>query len=197
MSARLYVEGGGDGKDLRTACRKGFRTFFEKAGLEGGMPRIVACGSRNDALDDFRTALQQAGDAVLLVDSEGPVEVDDPWEHLRTRDRWGRPAGATDDQCHLMVQIMESWFLADRTTLADYYGNGFRANAIPGNPNAVEGIPKDDVLNGLRQATRATQKGDYSKGRHSFEILERLDPNAVRASSSWADRLLNTLGARP
>ncbi len=53
MSIKLYVEGGGDSKTLKTAYRKGFRIFIEKAGLEGRMPSIVACGRRESAYEDF------------------------------------------------------------------------------------------------------------------------------------------------
>lgn len=195
MSARLYVEGGGDGKSLRTACRRGFSEFLKKAGFKGRMPRVVASGSRNQALENFHTALEQLEDAFLLVDAEGSVAEDDPWEHLRERDGWDRPGGAGDEQCHLMVQIMESWFLADRGTLAEYFGNSFRPNALPGSEDDVEGIPKADVLNGLCNATRDAQKGKYNKGTHSFAILERLDPEKIRDSSMWARRLLDTLDA--
>ncbi|MDR0720595.1 MAG: hypothetical protein LBF78_13230, partial [Treponema sp.] len=54
---KIYVEGGGDTHTLRTACRRGFSGFLEKAGLKGYMPRIVACGSRNNAYADFCTAM--------------------------------------------------------------------------------------------------------------------------------------------
>jgi len=57
VTVRLYVEGGGDSKELKTHCRRGFRKFIEKAGLQGRMPRIVACGGRQRAYDSFATAL--------------------------------------------------------------------------------------------------------------------------------------------
>ena len=127
---KLYVEGGGDSAALKTACREGFARFLEKAGLSGHMPRIVACGGRQDAFDSFCTALKNGEPALLLVDSEAPVAfaaqlgdatVKDvrsqwlPWLHLlhRPGDGWEKPAGAQDMQCHLMVQCMESWLLAD------------------------------------------------------------------------------------
>lgn len=56
MSARIYLEGGGDSKAGKIACQKGFRNLLEKCGLQDRMPRLVACGSRNSAYDDFRTA---------------------------------------------------------------------------------------------------------------------------------------------
>lgn len=54
MSSKLYVEGGGDSKTLKTACRKGFRSFLGKAGLTGRLPRIVAGGSRRNAYESFK-----------------------------------------------------------------------------------------------------------------------------------------------
>ena len=51
MKVKVYVEGGGDGKDLRTKCRRGFSSFFEKADLVGRMPQVIACGGRAKAFD--------------------------------------------------------------------------------------------------------------------------------------------------
>ena len=194
MSIRLYVEGGGDSKALRTACREGFGTFIEKAGLSGRMPRIVACGGRDKAYDKFKIAhANQDGISLLLVDAERPVRQAGAWEHLqKAPDEWPRPAGATDDQCHLMAQIMESWFLADRNALEEFYGQGYRENALPQNPQ-VELIAKDDVLNGLKDATRDTSKREYNKGPHSFEILAKLDPEKVKDASPHAKRFVEAL----
>lgn len=55
VGMKLYVEGGGDTNLLRTACRQGFSEFLKKAGLAGRMPRVVACGGRQDAYDAFCT----------------------------------------------------------------------------------------------------------------------------------------------
>ena len=193
MSVKLYVEGGGDSKALRTACRRGFSRFIEKAGLRGRMPRIVACGGRDDAYDSFKTAHAREGEAaMLLVDAEGPMSEPGPWQHLERRDGWRRPDGATDGQCHLMVQVMESWFLADTDTLESFYGRDFRRRALPANPE-VEDVSKQDVLDGLTRATRDTTKGHYNKGAHSFEILADLDPEKVRNASPHAARLIQAL----
>ena len=146
-----------------------------------------------DAYESFETAhAKQDGDAMLLVDSEAPVTSQGPWQHLKVRDGWERPDGATDEQCHLMVQVMESWFLADADTLSSFYGQGFRRQALPQNPN-VEDVLKQDVLAGLAQATRDTGKGIYNKGADSFAILEKLDPAKVRSASPYADRLISAL----
>ena len=193
VSAKLYVEGGGNSKTLRTACRRGFAGFLERAGAAGRMPRIVACGGRGNAYDSFKTAHSSIGvSAMLLVDAEGPVTAKGPWEHLQQSDGWRRPRGATDDQCHLMVEVMESWFLADKDALQAYFGQGFRRQALPVNPN-IEQIPKQDVERGLDGATQGTRKGRYEKGAHSFEILARLDPVKVRKGSCYADRFVKAL----
>ena len=195
MNITLYVEGGRDGKALQVRCRQGFRKFVEKAGLEGRMPRIKACGGRERAYKDFKTALE-AGDgiAMLLVDAERPVGGASPWIHLRNRDGWDRPNGAGDEHCHLMVQVMESWFLADRPALVWFYGQGFQENALPGT-SSIEHISKADVLNGLARATRNSSKGSYDKGSHSFEILGRIDPSVVESVAPFAKHLLDVLRA--
>ena len=193
MSVRLYVEGGGD-RNSKIACREGFRSFVRKAGAEGRMPKIIASGSRDEAFDDFNAAhAQRSETAMLLVDAEEEVTVSGSWAHLRSRDNWRRPTDASNDQCHLMVQVMESWFLADREALASFYQQRFRPQALPGNPNQVERVPKNDVKDGLERATRATAKGRYHKGRHSFEILASLDPAKVTAASPYARKFVQTL----
>ena len=194
VSIRLYVEGGGDGKALRTACREGFRTFIEKAGLSDQMPRIVACGGRDEAYDKFKIAhASQDGISLLLVDAERPVDQAGAWRHLQQApDKWPRPAGAADDQCHLMAQIMESWFLADRDALQEFYGQGYRGDALPQHPQ-IEQIAKDDVLDGLDRAARQTSKREYNKGPHSFKILARLDPEKVQNASPHAKRFIEAL----
>ncbi len=87
---------------------------------------------------------------------------------------------------------MESWFLADADAVESYYGRGFRRQALPQNPN-VEQVPTQDVLRGLGGATRRTPKGRYSKGKHAFELLERIDPAKVRAASPYADRFIGAI----
>jgi len=91
-----------------------------------------------------------------------------------------------------MVQVMESWFLADRNELAQYYGQEFLLASLPGQPN-VELISKQDVFSALQHASAKTQKGQYHKTSHGFDLIERIDPNLVRAASAHANRLLTVL----
>ena len=199
MRVRVFVEGGGS-KALNPMCRRGFRKFLEEAGLDGRMLEIVPCGSRTDALADFKTGLADKDVvAFLLVDAERPVKAPatrpKPWQHLKgPPDNWNRPKAATDRQCHLMVQAMESWFLADQEALKSFYGRGFRERSLPRNQR-IEQVRIQDVERGLKNATRESNKGEYykNKGKHSFAILAELDPAEVRRKSPYADRFLSEL----
>lgn len=153
-------------------------------------PRSSVVEAETPLLMISKRRLHQDSFVLLLVDSEDAVAPGtDPWVHLKGRDGWEKPAGATDDHAHLMVQCTESWFLADRNVLVEYYGQGFNQGALPANPH-FEQIPKEDVLGGLRNATRATKtKGVYSKVRHGYQLVALLDPVSVRNASPYAERL--------
>ncbi len=124
MSVTLYVEGGGTGKALRSALRRGFSSLLSGAGFTGRMPRVVAGGSRSSTFDSFATAHASAADRypMMLVDSESTITAlgQGPavgWQHLEQSDGWSRPPGTADDQAQLMVTCMETWLLADRDDL--------------------------------------------------------------------------------
>jgi hypothetical protein len=174
VSVKLYVEGGGDNNHaLAAQCRQAFAEFFRKAGVQK-RPRVVACGGRSQALKYFQGAIKSGETPLLLIDSEGPA-----------------PA-SPDANTFYMVQAMEAWFHADRQTLGEYFGASFKATALGARPN-IEEIPKADLFDGLKRATKDCQKGEYSKGQHSFEILSRIDPSRVAAASPHANRLLDAL----
>lgn len=198
---KLYVEGGGKSKALRSECRDGFSSFLKKSKPER-LPRIVACGSREEAYDRFCTAIAQGQKAFLLVDSETPVAAKhmtgaqedwNSWEHLRESDHWEKPDSATNQDCHLMVQIMESWFLADKDSLVSFFGQGFRNSSLP-SQTSVETISKSTVLQSLTNASRSCKtKACFDKSLHSFKILARIAPEHVRAHSPWAERFIHSL----
>jgi Domain of unknown function (DUF4276) len=197
---KLLVEGGGNNNhELKTKCRKAFSQFLERAGFKGRMPRIVACGSRQAAYEQFCAMLNGENEIViLLVDAEAPVHCQSSWDHVAQRqgDKWSKPAGATDAQLHLMTQCMESWFFADRAALAKYFGNGFNPNALPSASSKIEEIGKSDVFDHLKRATKDTRtKGAYDKGAHSFNILDLIDPALVRAASPRAEAFIAALDA--
>jgi hypothetical protein len=207
---KLFVEGGGtDSSSLRNECRAAFRLFLQKSGLTGHMPRIVACGSRNDAYADYCRALDNGEDALLLVDSEESIVLPqngrchnanesktwNPWYHLEISANWTKPQNAREEACHLMVQLMEAWFLADVETLKEYYGEGFNEHNLPKRTD-IENIDRDIVGNSLRRATIRTKKGVYDKGKHSFEILKIIDPKKVMARSPWTQRFVTLLSEK-
>lgn len=198
----VYVEGGGNGQDLRTRCREGFQRFIAAAGITN-KPRVVPCGTRRNAYDRYCTAIQNNEAALLLVDSEAPVhehhqpsrEAPDrwkPWAHLLQRDGWEKPAKSQDEDCHLMVQTMEHWFLADSEALSAVFKDGFNEDALP-RTRPVETISKDDLAKGLNNAIKSTAAEKYDKGRHSFGILGQIDANKVTAACPWAMRFINAL----
>lgn len=201
---KLYVEGGGETSALRTACREGFSLFITKAGVTR-RPRIVACGSRRDAYESFCIASRSGEEAMLLVDSEmlvpdvaqqGPQGQWKPWLHLGERDGdgWSAPPGTSDKDCHLMVQIMESWFLADEDVLKKFFGQGFHQRALPSILNGIEAISKQQVYSALNQATRNCRtKSPYGKGEHSFKLLALVAVEKVIDASPWARRFVDTL----
>jgi hypothetical protein len=191
VSTKIYVEGGGEQKRTVTACRAAFGKYFERVVPAGRQPRVVVCGSRQQAYKDFVLGLNDPRyeRVLLLVDAEDHVvDGDGPWEHLRKHDGWARPNDAEQDSGHLMVQCMESWFMADKESLVEFYGQGFNANALPARVE-IELISKRDVSGGLESATRHTQKGEYHKTHHGFAILAAIDPQKVEAVSPFAKRL--------
>lgn len=204
MKVTIYVEGGGDNESLKTECRRAFRSFFERAGFKGKMPTFFACGSRTAAFDDFKTALAKAKESefvALLVDSEDALTQgteNDPWAHLLARDNWSRPSLAQVEHAHLMVQCMETWFLADLSALESFFGDGFKLGKIPTHPS-LEAVSKDKVFKQLSEATARATKGTYdkrSKGRLSFELLACIDPAKVAKQCPHAHRLIKTLGGK-
>jgi hypothetical protein len=188
----VYAEGGVKGKGTLPDCRRGFSAYFRRVAPDRPCPRTVVCGSRDQALKRFVTAVlnsKQDELCVLLIDSEGPVTIGNAVAHLTQRDHWNFPELGRH-KVFLMVQAMEAWFFADRKALADYYGPGFRSNALRGNENDIEAIRKDDLVPSLVSASRATEtKGSYDKAKHAFDPLTLIDPNKVGNASPRAAAL--------
>ena len=196
MTATLYVEGGGAGSSLRARFREGWREFLRSGGVDGKV-KVVRGGGREQTYRRFVTAATCAGSGaapLLLVDGEAPVAAEHTvWRHLAARDGWTRPDRVGDDQAFLMVQVMETWFLADRGALHAYFGDGFRENAIRAWRD-LEDVPKATVFEALERATGSCRQS-YAKGRVSFELLARIDPAHVEAACPHARALLDRLRA--
>jgi hypothetical protein len=192
---RIYVEGGGDKSDTRAAIREGFSKFLQPLCQLARKHRIrwsvTACGGRDSAFEIFRTAMETYTDAflVLLVDSESPV-AGGRWKHVH-----GGVGELSEDHCHLMVQTVEAWLIADPEALAEYYGKGFRRGALPRHEN-IEAVPKDNLYKSLQKAVAETKKERYEKIRHCADLLARLNPDRVRERAKHCDLLFQTLEAR-
>ena len=189
MKVGIYVEGGGDSKELHARCREGFRKLIEKAGFKGRMPGIVACGGRQQAFDMFRTALGkgQGFHPILLVDSEDPVDAQNElssdsaaaWNHLQSRDGWTRPHGTNDDQAQMMVTCMETWIMSDRQALRKVFGARLQVSALLP-VDDLEQRSRSDVQLALENATHnCGHNKAYRKGRRSFQVLAELNPGTL------------------
>jgi hypothetical protein len=190
---RVYVEGGGDSFETRAKLRRGFTIFFSKLNSElKDRIDVVACGSRDKTYRDFMIAWKDHPDShnILLVDSETEVKTD-PWTHLASQDQWSFEAHHHEN-CHLMAQIMEAWFLADRDALKTFYGQGFREDKLP-QSQKVEKVTKDTIMVKLNAAARKTEFKRYHKIHHASKILELLDINKIRSAAHHCDLFFKTI----
>jgi len=172
---RIYFEGD-DG------LRPGFRQFLSEI---AEVTRSKRChfdliATDGTPVEDFRDALKTHGDAwnVLLLDSEDPQEFRLRKKSLESCD---------PESVFWMVQIMESWFLADLDPLKTI----FRGSVTEGNPN-VEEIPKEDVLERLKKVAN----GEYHKVKHGVKLLGLIDPAKVRKAAPNCDRMFKLILAK-
>ena len=192
----IYMEGGGDSKSAKAAIRQGMdallRPLKEAARAKPLHWKLVPCGGRNEAFRRFRDAVSNGDDAivVLLVDAEGPVDRA-PHLHLQSRDGWDMGL-ADEDTIHLMVQVMETWIVADPDALSTYYGQNFNGNVLPRAAN-LEQVSKEDVARTLNRATEHTTKGCYHKITHASDLLKRLNAGRVKARCPHCQRLFDLL----
>ena len=188
---RIYFEG-------NKSLRLGFQAFLRDVREAARARRIAVITFPCNAipLEAFTCALQDHPNALnlMLVDSECTVAATNPWDHLARREEncLRKPKGAEEHHAHLIVQIMESWFLADKDALQSYYGQGFAVGRLP-NRQDVESIPKSEVLSSLKSATQKTRKKGYHKTAHAPDLLGMIDPAKVRTASPWCERLFATV----
>ena len=183
---RIYFEGSAR---LREGFNKLIRPTIERASHNSVRFNLIAGGSTEETIKDFKKAESSHTDAyiVMLIDSD---QAYDSGLLMNVRSQIG--ANVQDEQIHFMVQVMESWFLADRDTLKKYYGREFQERRLPQN-SAVEQIPKSDVIAGLENATRGTSKGKYHKTRHAPQLLSNLDADKVCSAAPSCKRLFDAL----
>ena len=158
------------------------------------MPRIVSCGGRRQAVDKFLHSINIGEDAFLLIDSEEKVlEEQTSTAFLCHEFKEFESLQNLSDKCHLMVECMETWFLADMKAMENYFNPGFDKNKLP-KFKSIESISKETLYKSLKESTKSTKtKGEYSKGQHSFKLLSLINPKLVFEASPWALKFINSL----
>ena len=185
---RIYFEGNRD-------LKRGFHSFFSKlhdlARSKNCQVRWISTGGK--PVPDYRDALCTHPNAwnVLLKDSDRP----DSGRLFQELSRQEKLNASLADSVFWMVQVMESWFLADSEALGKYYGQGLKARLLRANPE-VEQIRKEDVLRKLRTATKDTQKGEYDKRKHAPDLLSRIDPERVSKASPNCRRIFDIIAEK-
>ncbi len=194
----IYVEGGGNQQRTKKRLQTAFSEFFAELRSRARERTIhwsiLACGSCDATLDRHKTRLRSDPEACvfLLVDSDGPVpKTASPWQYMEQNNpNWSKPKGSDDKHCHLMVQMTEAWFLADRERLQQFYGQGFHARALS-KTGDVEAIPQGTLAKALKKATQKTQKGAYHKTKHAPLILKTIRLREVQKKASYCRRFVD------
>jgi hypothetical protein len=206
-SIAIHLEGGGNSEATISPFRQGMSAFLQPlvtaARRQGIRWRIIPYGGRSQTFKYFCNALITEPDVfhILLVDAEEAVTKKE-WEHLKTRvgDQWDKPAKATDEQCHLMIVTMETWFLADPNGVKEFFKlkKGFDASALPDEPplptppkvaTVMQAMSKQKVNAIFAKATRDTKGEQYEKIKHGAKLLEKINSVKVRQQCPSCDRL--------
>ena len=181
VKATIYLEGGGDSRVLHIKCREGFRKLLEACGFQGRMPKLVASGGRGQTFRDFCIALRARSDAcivMMLIDSEDPMsDIERTWAHLKDRDNWDKPDGAEDEHVLMMTTCMETWIVADRDALREFYQRNLNEKQLPRLVD-LEDKGRHAVQEALERAT-STCSNKYEKGKRSFQVLAVLTRSAL------------------
>ena len=181
---RIYFEGD---NQLRPGFHGFLREIKDAAGRQRCRFQLVE--AKGTPVQDFRDALSTHPDAwnVLMLDSDGPID-----GSLADLCRSKKLDPKLQDSVFWMVQVMESWFLADIAALKAYYGDSFQENAVKGNPE-VEKILKTDVYSKLKRATKNAKPGEYHKTKHAPALLAAIDVNLVRSAAPNCDRMFRII----
>jgi len=180
---RVYYEGA-------KALQPGFDKFFSRirrlADNKKCKFQLISTGAK--WRQDFRIAIKNHPTSwnILLIDSEGPT-----YSSVETCEKndWDTTHAGS---IFWMVEMMESWFQADKDALETHYKKGFNRNALAANPN-VEQIPKKYLEDGLKAATKDTSKGPYHKTAHAPKLLACINPELVRRAAPNCGKLFGAI----
>jgi hypothetical protein len=206
----FHFEGGRKGeksKDHQIDERRALSTFLtpikEKVHAKGWeWRRVKTCGSRKGAYDSFVSDMKYEPETlhILLVDAEETQtgetseKKNKVWDYLLKRDGWVKPDGANEENCFLMVRMMETWLIADIQNMEKFYGKDFNSKLLPSHNN-IESVSKSSLKTALTKATKDTSKKDYydRKAGHGFALLETTNPEIVREKCPSCERLFSVL----
>lgn len=193
-SIKIFVEGGGetnaDGRgELRVAFDMLIGAQKEAARKKRMKWDTVFCGGRSETVNEFAKAVKRkdADIVVLVVDAEDEVASTTPShptpaervKHLEISDGWTEQLKKTKpEHVHLMTKCMEAWVFADREKVAEFYGKGFKVNALP-KRNVLDEEPKPSLYAAIEKATKDTTKGSYGKVKHASALLKTVRPAKV------------------
>lgn len=200
VTLKIFVEGAGkQNKKLASECRQAFAQLLEKLGVPHRQFKIIPCGARTVAFKEFCIAMGKGEHAMLLIDSEAPVPHDDfqPWQFLKQNqaDQWDKPTNAKDEDCHLMVQAMEAWLLADSKALAAYFGQGFSKAKLPKTTN-LESLKKDRAFQILKTVSAKCGRDRIYHKNKAFAVLRTVQPSKIEQGSAWASRFFQEVQKR-
>jgi hypothetical protein len=199
----VYVEGGGptrlQQKEFRTGLDQFFISLKKLADDNDCRLTFSPRGGIEQVLADFDIAYNPPSTEIyyLLVDSDGPV-ISVPRNHLKTKFssyRFLDDKKIPDNRIHLMVQVMESWFIADISALERFFGEGFDSAQIP-QDQEIESIDGDVAINSLKSASKGSSRGEYKLySTIEFEtgILKQLNPDILKDKAPHCKRLFEIL----
>lgn|GEM_PF-2251669 len=166
MRYLIYIEGA---KNIENGdLKKAFHALFEKAGITE-QPRIIMGNGISQTVDKFKNHQWEEKkrgkyNKLLLIDLDGRDEEKDQkvqFHGLEEDKEMGR--------IFFMVQAMEAWFIAQKSKVAELYGN----DAIKGLP----GKPAHEIVKPKIEFSKAFEKSGkfYNEVRHGSKLLGALD----------------------
>lgn len=194
---KIYVEGSGQTNKLQAVGREAMAKFLSGLTLKRTC-KIIMCGGRQQAYNDFCVALQNPKEGelpILLVDAEAAMQKEgDPWGHLKIRDGWDKPEAATNEHAFLMVQTMEAWLICDDSAWKAWKARVDTDKLPKIHNDNVETIEKDKLEKGCEAVGKSINFSYLDNKRLSgFGILKNVKPKLVRDKSKEANRFFEFL----
>ena len=182
---QIIFEGGHPGNQHH---KQGLKLLLDRCSASGRKIQVVMGFGRNLAARTFLDRLAEGADAFLLIDSEGP------WSPQSVSELAGVDLAPHEDRVFFMVQVMESWFIADSNALKGIKNANLSLldEELRKQNGKIEAISKARVSDLFTKATSPhVCSTDNGKGLR-LSYLANLDPEKLRTASPEADRLIRT-----